>query len=75
MRKTDEQMEAVAAPTRSDAPAREDRETRPSDGDLLLLIADGDSSAFDVLYRRYSRPVFGLALRLLRDRSRAEDAV
>src|SRR3989442_9940492 len=75
MRKTDEQMEAIAAPTRSDAPAREDRETRPSDGDLLLHIADGDSAAFDVLYRRYSRPVLGLALRLLRDRSRAEDAV
>src|SRR3989442_6405655 len=75
MRKTDEQMEAIAAPTRSDAPAREDRETRPSDGDLLLRIADGDSAAFDVLYRRFSRPVFGLALRLLRDRSRAEDAL
>src|SRR5216684_6897130 len=75
MRKTDEQMEAVAAPTRSEAPAREDREARTSDGDLLLRIADGDSAAFDVLYRRFSRPVFGLALRLLRDRSRAEDAV
>ena len=68
-------MEAVAAPTRSEAPTHDDRETRPRDGDLLLRIANGDSAAFDVLYRRYSRPVFGLALRLLRDRSRAEDAV
>ena len=75
MRKTDEQMEAVAAPTRSEPPAREDRDPRATDGDLLLRIADGDSAAFDVLYRRFSRPVFGLALRLLRDRSRAEDAV
>src|SRR6266849_6845497 len=75
MRKTDEQMEAVAAPTRSEAPIPGDREARASDGDLLLRIADGDSVAFDILYRRFSRPVFGLALRLLRDRSRAEDAV
>src|SRR5712691_6835127 len=75
MRKTDEQMEAVAASTRSEAPVIGDRDARTSDGDLLLRIADGDSAAFDVLYRRFSRPVFGLALRLLRDRSRAEDAV
>ncbi len=53
----------------------EDREAGTSDGDLLLRIADGDASAFEILYRRFSRPVFGLALRLLRDRSRAEDAV
>ena len=32
-------------------------------------------SAFDALYRRYARPVFGLALRRLGDRGRAEDAV
>jgi|SRR5438132_9292470 len=75
MRKTDEQMEAVAAPPRSETPIPEDREPRASDGDLLLRIADGDSVAFDILYRRFSRPVLGLALRLLRDRSRAEDAV
>ena len=75
MSKTDEEMEAVAAPTRSEAPIPEDREVRASDGDLLLRIADGDSVAFDILYRRFSRPVLGLALRLLRDRSRAEDAV
>src|SRR5712691_7684204 len=75
MRKTDEQMEAVAASTRSEAPVIGDRDARTSDGDLLLRIADGDSAAFDILYRRFSRPVFGLALRLLRDRSRAEDAV
>src|SRR5439155_1130978 len=38
-------------------------------------FADGDSAAFDTLYRRFARPILGLALRLLRDRSRAEDAV
>ena len=52
--------------------------TRPkeeSDGDLLGRIAMRDASAFELLYRRYARPMFGLALRLLGDRGRAEDAV
>ena len=46
-----------------------------TDGELITRTADGDRGAFDVLYRRYSRPVFGLALRRLGDRGRAEDAV
>ena len=46
-----------------------------TDGELIVRSADGDRGAFEVLYRRYSRPVFGLALRRLGDRGRAEDAV
>ncbi len=46
-----------------------------SDGELIQRAADGDRSAFEDLYRRYARPVFGLALRRLGDRGRAEDAV
>src|SRR5438045_6256117 len=46
-----------------------------SDGDLIQRAADGDRSAFETLYERYARPVFGLALRRLGDRGRAEDAV
>ena len=46
-----------------------------SDSELILRAGDGDRGAFEVLYRRYSRPVFGLALRRLGDRGRAEDAV
>jgi RNA polymerase sigma-70 factor (ECF subfamily) len=46
-----------------------------TDGELISRTADGDRGAFDLLYRRYSRPVFGLALRRLGDRGRAEDAV
>jgi len=46
-----------------------------SDSELIVRSADGDRGAFEVLYRRYSRPVFGLALRRLGDRGRAEDAV
>ena len=46
-----------------------------TDGELIRRTGDGDHGAFEVLYRRYSRPVFGLALRRLGDRGRAEDAV
>ena len=46
-----------------------------SDGDLLRRIARRDAYAFEALYRRYARPVFGLALRRLGDRMSAEDAV
>jgi RNA polymerase sigma-70 factor, ECF subfamily len=47
----------------------------PTDGELIQRIAAGDSNAFEVLYHRYVRSVFGLALRRLGDRMRAEDAV
>ena len=46
-----------------------------SDSELLLRVGNGDGHAFEKLYRRYSRPVFGLALRRLGDRNRAEEAV
>ena len=46
-----------------------------TDSELLLRVGDGDGWAFETLYRRYSRPVFGLALRRLGDRTRAEEAV
>src|SRR5690349_9709148 len=46
-----------------------------SDAELLTRIADRDREAFELLYHRYVRSVFGLALRRLRDRQRAEDAV
>ena len=46
-----------------------------TDGELIQRASDGDRSAFELLYQRYARPVFGLALRRLGDRGRAEDAV
>src|ERR671924_163451 len=46
-----------------------------SDAELLTRIAAGHVAAFDLLYRRYVRSVFGLALRRLGDRPRAEEAV
>jgi RNA polymerase sigma-70 factor, ECF subfamily len=54
-------------------PAMATNET--TDGELIVRAGDGDRGAFEVLYRRYARPVFGLALRRLGDRGRAEDAV
>jgi RNA polymerase sigma-70 factor (ECF subfamily) len=47
----------------------------PTDGELIQRVGSGDAGAFELLYRRYSRSVFGLALRRLGDRMRAEDAV
>jgi RNA polymerase sigma-70 factor, ECF subfamily len=45
-----------------------------SDGELLCRIAEQDIEAFAILYRRYARTLYGLALRRLRDREQAEDA-
>jgi RNA polymerase sigma-70 factor (ECF subfamily) len=50
-------------------------EPETSDSRLLQRIARGDRDAFEALYERYARSVFGLALRRLGDRGRAEDAV
>ena len=46
-----------------------------TDGELIERVGNGDRDAFDELYRRYTRPVLGLALRRLGDRGRAEDAL
>ncbi len=50
------------------------RSGRPADGELIRRIGEGDGEAFEELYRRFARPVLGLALRRLADRGRAEDA-
>jgi RNA polymerase sigma-70 factor, ECF subfamily len=45
-----------------------------TDGELLALVAGRDRAAFELLYHRYVRSIFGLALRRLRDRPQAEEA-
>jgi RNA polymerase sigma-70 factor (ECF subfamily) len=50
-------------------------ETRADDDLLIARVAAGDRSAFDALYERYSSAVFGLAIKVLRDREAAEEAV
>ncbi|HJQ51357.1 MAG TPA: sigma-70 family RNA polymerase sigma factor [Gaiellaceae bacterium] len=47
----------------------------PSDAELLARVGEHDREAFEILYGRYVRPVFSLALRRLHDRGHAEDAV
>jgi len=46
-----------------------------SDEALVLLAARSEQSALAELYDRYGRPAYGLALRVLRDDTLAEDAV
>ena len=45
----------------------------PSDETLISLISRSDSEALAVLFRRYARVVRGVALRVLKDTSEADD--
>jgi RNA polymerase sigma factor (sigma-70 family) len=51
------------------------RESERSDEELLEAIAVGDDAALGALYDRFGRVAYGVALRILRDRALAEDAV
>lgn len=57
------------------APSPEITEEGTTDAELLVRVGERDRAAFEELYHRYVRSVMGLALRRLRDRGRAEDAV
>jgi RNA polymerase sigma-70 factor, ECF subfamily len=46
-----------------------------SDAELLSLIAGGDVRAVGALYDRHSPTLFPIALRIIRDRSEAEDLI
>lgn len=58
----------MPAPTGPTAGALDDRA-------LIALVTQGDASAFEAIYDRYSRPCFSLALRILGDRQFAQDVV
>ena len=84
MRKDGEDMELMldtparlrpVPPQQPTEQLKDDTPGRVSDTDLLVRVAERDREAFELLYERYVRPIFGLALRRLRDRQRAEDAV
>src|SRR6195256_2535642 len=47
----------------------------PSDEELMAGLQAKDEKALDSLFTKYSRLVFGIALRILNDRSEAEDIV
>ncbi len=55
-------------PARGDAQAR-----RREDARLVEKVRAGDRDAFETLYRRHSTAIFGLALRMVRNRADAED--
>src|SRR3954454_4804655 len=48
--------------------------TAESDSRLIERVGRGDREAFELLYKRFARPVLGMALRQLGDNGRAEDA-
>jgi RNA polymerase sigma-70 factor, ECF subfamily len=79
MRKNDRDME-IALDVPQPRPQAAVSEPAPllldvSDAELLARVGARDRAAFEILYGRYVRPVFGLALRRLSDRGHAEDAV
>lgn len=46
---------------------------RDEGSDVLLRFRQGDVDAFETLFRKHQRPVFGWVLRIVRDRNAAED--
>lgn len=44
-----------------------------SDADLMKALMAGNSAAMELLYDRYSRPVYSFAYRMVSDRDHAED--
>src|SRR4029453_5063916 len=53
------------------AGTRDDR----TDGELIAMIAAGESAAFETLYHRYAANVYQTVLRVVQDRALAEDLV
>jgi RNA polymerase sigma-70 factor (ECF subfamily) len=50
-------------------------EVPPSDEELMAWMQAKDPKGLDLLYSRYARLVFGIALRILTDKSEAEEVV
>ncbi|PKW13693.1 RNA polymerase sigma-70 factor (ECF subfamily) [Saccharopolyspora spinosa] len=67
-------MSSSACDGRTDRVAGE-CDVEPTDAVLATRIATGDTGAFELVVRRYSEGIFGMALRMLGDRVEAEDVV
>ena len=46
---------------------------QPADEDILARVGDGDAASLETLYDRYSRVVFSLILKMVRNRQVAEE--
>lgn len=49
-------------------------EQRAAHADWMRAVADGDADAFEQLYDEFADVVYSIAIQMLRDRGRAEDA-
>ena len=58
---------------RAEAAAKYSTKNNPSDEMLMALVCEGDQEALASLFRRYARVVRGVAYRVLRDPSEADD--
>jgi RNA polymerase sigma-70 factor (ECF subfamily) len=67
---SDYAVQLSAPAERDEAEAKE-----PSDEQVLEAVGRGDHDALGELYDRFGRLAYGLAFRILRDRTLAEDAV
>lgn len=65
----------LAAERRTDAAPSSAFDTSLSDEHLLLRAERGDRPALELLFDRYSTIILGIGLRVLRDKSEAEDLV
>ena len=61
-----ESSSGTAASEKSPAPA-------PADLELIEKVRQGDQSALDLLYKRYSSPVYSLVWKILQNSEEAED--
>ncbi|HEV2705179.1 MAG TPA: sigma-70 family RNA polymerase sigma factor [Pyrinomonadaceae bacterium] len=55
--------------------SNERTQTDAAEAELLTAVARGDERAFAAIYDRYSSILFGLLLRIVRDRPEAEDVL
>jgi RNA polymerase sigma-70 factor, ECF subfamily len=67
--------EALMARMRAVGPAAREAESGPDSAALLASVVRGDSAALAALYSHTSARLFGVALRLLRRRDLAEEAL
>ena len=75
LRRVTEDAELLAGRRDRGAGNGPDDLARFSDEALLALVSRGEEAALGELYDRYGRIAYGLALRILRDATLAEDAV